>query len=103
MTDDLEMRRGDLKPDLIVDLTDNDEPMDLSAATAVSIIAVRNGTQLFKREATSYSTGMATLEWEVGDTASPGTLTVEVEVIWPGPKPQTIRPNGVVKVLPDLG
>lgn len=99
----LEMRRGDLKPDLVIFLDDDSGPIPVSTAVSASVVAWRDGVLLFKRNAVIAQNGQVTYEWQVGDTATPGTLTVEVEIIWPGNKPQTIRPREVVKVLPDLG
>jgi hypothetical protein len=104
----LELRRGDLMPPLILDLTDEDEDgntilVPTSEATSVSVIARKNGVMLFKRAADGSTDGQAKYEWVAGDTDTPGTLTVEAEIIWAGGKPQTIRPAGVVKILPDLG
>lgn len=99
----LEMRRGDLKPDLVLYLDDDSGPIPVSIAVSASIVAWKNGALLFKRNAVIAEDGQVTYEWQVGDTSTPGTLTVEVEIIWPGNKPQTIRAAGVVKILPDLG
>lgn len=98
----LEMRRGDLKPDLVIDLTDDNGPIPLSTATTVNVVARQNGALLFKRSV-PLEDGVATMEWQVSDTDIAGTILVEVEIVWPGVKPQTVRPDNLVKVLPDLG
>jgi hypothetical protein len=45
------------------------------------------------------------MDWQAPDTAVPGDLYVEVEVTWPGSKPQTFPPDDyeVVEVMQDLG
>lgn len=99
----LEMRRGDLKPDLVVELDDRGVPLPLTSATTIYVIGQRNGVLLFKRSVAPVADGLVRMEWETTDTATPGTIVVEVEVVWPGTKPQTIRSDDVVRVLPDLG
>lgn len=104
MIPNLEMRRGDLKPDLVLDLTDDVLGLvPVTAATSVSIVAQRNGVMLFKRPAVVDADGVVRMEWQVADTSTPGTIVVEAEIIWPGGKPETIRSENVVKILPDLG
>jgi hypothetical protein len=99
----LEMRRGDLKPDLVIHLDDRNGPIPVSTAASASVVVAKNGALLFKRAADISVDGQVTYEWQTNDTATPGTLKVEVEIIWPGSKPETIRASGVVTVLPDLG
>lgn len=103
MTEDLVMRRGDLKPDLVVDLEDRGVVLPLGAATTVYVIASKDGVMAFKRAATIDPDEAVRMEWQAGDTSIPGTFTIEVEAVWPGAKPQTIRTDNRVKVLPDLG
>lgn len=98
-----EIRRGDLKPDLVLDLEDANGPIPVTAAVSATVIASKNGTMLFKRACDISVDGQVTYEWQVGDTATPGTLKVEVEIIWPGNKPQTVRASNTVVVFPDLG
>lgn len=100
---DLEMRRGDLKPDLVIDLEDNGTPLPTAAATSVNVIAARNGTMVFKRAGIVDPDGSVRMEWQESDTATSGTYVIEVEIVWPGTKPQTIRTGNKVRVLPDLG
>jgi hypothetical protein len=102
ITPNLEMRRGDLKPDLVLDVVDKGVLVDFTLATSVKVIGVKNGAVLFSRTATG-DVGVVTMEWQAGDTATPGTITCEVEAMWPGAKPQTFRARNKVVVLPDLG
>jgi hypothetical protein len=100
---DLEMRRGDLKPDLVIDLEDRGVVLPLVAATTVYVIGSKNGVMEFKRIATVDPDQAVRMEWQTSDTSTPGTYVIEVEAVWPGAKPQTIRTDNRVRVLPDLG
>ena len=98
----MKLYRGDLKPDLVITLTDGDQPVDLSAATSVRIIGMRGSTLAFDRTPTSTEGGVVTMEWLPEDTETTGRITVEVEVTWPGAKPQTFRPaSNAVDVVAD--
>lgn len=99
----MKMYRGDLKPDLQVNCTDDGVPVDLTTANSIRIIGMRGGTELFDRTVTGTSGGVVTMEWEAADTSETGRISVEVEVTWPGSKPQTFRPASVVEVVPDFG
>lgn len=95
-------RRGDLKPDLTLDLTGDGEPVDLTVASAIRVIGKRNGVVLFDRPGTGDEFGTVVLPLIAGDTSLPGTTTVEAEVMWPGNKPQTFRSKNAMVVEPDL-
>lgn len=101
LVNDREIRQHDLLPDLVLDVEDRGVLVDFTLATAVKVIGVRNGTVLFNRTATG-GIGTVTMAWQVGDTALPGTITCEIEAMWAGAKPQTIRARNKVRVLPDL-
>lgn len=78
--------------------------VDLTTATSVKVIGVKDGAVLFNRAATSSTAlGVVTMAWQSGDTATSGTIAVEVEVTWPGNKPQTFRPTSLVEVVADYG
>lgn len=97
----MKMYRGDLKPDLVITLMDGDAPIDLSAATSVSVVGVRDGASLFDRAATSAtSAGVVTMAWQAADTNTAGAIEIEVEVVWPGGKTQTFRPRSMVTIAP---
>ena len=99
----MKMYRGDLKPDLTITCTDDEAPVNLTTATAIRVIGVRNGTVVFDRAGTGTAEGVVTMAWQAEDTATAGHIQVEAEVMWPGNKPQTFRPAGVVEIVPDLG
>lgn len=82
----MNIKRGDLKPDLLITCTDADGVVDLSAATTVEVVCRRDGeaTPLFTRPATGAANGLATYVWQAGDTDTVGRLLFEVIVTWPG-------------------
>lgn len=95
------MYRGDLKPDLEITLTDDRTPVNLTTAASIRVIGTRNGTVAFDRAATGNTAGVIVMPWQTGDTSTVGRISVEVEVTWPGAKPQTFRPTSVVDILTD--
>ena len=99
----MRMYRGDLEPDLVVTCYDDTTPVDLTGASSMKIIGSRDGMVLFSRPVTGTAEGLITMSWEAGDTAEVGRIQVEVEVTWPGSRPQTFRPPQVVEVVADLG
>lgn len=48
------------------------------------------------------ATSVVAMQWEAGDTATIGRIDVEVEVMWPGNKPQTFRPATGVTIAEDF-
>lgn len=101
---DMRITRGDLEPDLVVTCYDGTTPVDLTTATAITMVGVLDGSTLFRREvANSGADGVITLPWEAGDTDTAGELALEVEVVWPGNRPQTFPVGDKVVIVPDLG
>jgi hypothetical protein len=99
----LEMRRGDLKPDLVLDILDQGVPVDFTTATAIKVLGWKNGVLFINGTGTSPEPGVVKRLWTAPDTAVPGTITFEVEAMWPGGKPQTFRAKNKVVIYPDLG
>lgn len=106
----MDRKRGDLAPPFIVDLTSNDEPVDLSTATAIKVIGWRDNVLLFSRSVSvptgaEATAGTVTMAWQPTDVDTWADLYVEVEVMWPGSKPQTFPDDGyfVIHVHQDLG
>lgn len=101
MTHTLDLKVGDLKPDLIVDLYDDatGQPVDLSTASAITVRCWRNNILLFERDAAPAMSpedragGIVRTLWQAGDTSEEADLYLEVEVVWPGSKPQTFPPG----------
>jgi hypothetical protein len=110
MTD--KIKRGDLLPQWKVTLFDGEpvagNEVDLSPATGVVIIAKKeDGSVLInRRAATSFNgSGVVTMDWQAADTVAAGVLAFEVEVMWPGAKPQTFPVDDylLTTVYEDLG
>lgn len=101
----LEMKQHDLLPAVTITLTDGATPVDLTGAASIKVIAARYGVPAFTRAVTGSDVGVIVMPWQVGDTAVAGSIDLEVEVTWPGAKPQTFPARGYlrVEILPDLG
>lgn len=97
----MKMYRNDLKPDLELTLTDGTTPVDLTVATSVRVIGIKDGVILINRTVTGTAEGVVTMQWQAADTAKVGRIEVEVEVTWPGSKPQTFRPASAVDIEAD--
>jgi hypothetical protein len=100
------MYTGDLKPDLDVVLSNPDSPVDVSSASNIRIMGRRGDTLLFDRSPdetdTTGDTSVVTMYWVDGDTDTIGRIQIEVEVTWPGLKPQTFRADGGVDIHSDF-
>lgn len=93
-------RRGDLEPPLRIELTDTGNPdLDLTTATSVRVLIARAGTIVVDdttpdvAPAPSPGTWIITHHWQPGQTDTPGIHLTEVEVVWPGVRPQTFPPD----------
>lgn len=100
----------DLKPDLTVRLERQPDPtvstwvpVDLTGAVDIRAIGVdASGNVIFDRSVTGDVNGMVTMLWQEGDTAEIGVIKTEFEVMWPGSKPETFRPDAVYNVVADF-
>lgn len=98
MTD--RIKRGDLLPRWEAILYDGapkagNEITDLANASSIRVLGRKDGVLLVDRSATGTNTsGHVWLDWQTGDTLDVGTIHFEVEVTWPGVKPQTFPPRG---------
>lgn len=107
----MKVYRGDLEPPLVADLYDEDPdtgtrtPLDVTGAASIRILGQVDGEEelRFDRAPTTVDGATVTLEWEDGDTDQVGEVTVEIEVTWPGGRPQTFRVADPVWILADLG
>lgn len=101
----MKMYTGDLKPDLVLTLS-ADSPVDVLSATDIRILGRHDDTLVFDREPNLTTidgdTSVLTMYWQDGDTDNVGRVTVEVEVTWPGLKPQTFRAKGGVDIASDF-
>lgn len=102
----MNIKRGDLEPDLTITCTSNGSAVDLTAATSIQVVVRAEGasTPLFTRTATGNASGVVTMPWTAGDTDTVGRLLVEVLVTWPGSKPQRFPATSYlpVDVVPNL-
>jgi hypothetical protein len=100
------MYTGDLEPDLKVTLSSATEAVDITTASSVRIIGRRGLDIIFDRAPTDTiidgDTSVVTMEWGAGDTDERGRIQIEVEVTWPGTRPQTFRADGGVDILTDF-
>lgn len=109
MTD--KIKKGDLLPQWRVTLYDGEpvagNEVDLSTANGVVIIGVMDGTKIIDRRAASSfnGSGVVTMDWQAADTDTAGIIAFEVEVMWPGAKPQTFPVDDylITTVYEDLG
>lgn len=94
---DLTIKRGDTRPVLGAQLTDNASPLNLTTATAVKMLMRLPAGPSPKVEAactiTNASTGTITYTWQTGDTDTVGLYNVEFEITWNDGGIQTV-PNG---------
>lgn len=86
----MNIKKGDLKPDLVITCTSATGVPDFTTASSVQVVCRREGAAavLFTRTATGTSLGVVTYTWQAGDTASIGRLLFEVLATWPGALPQ---------------
>jgi hypothetical protein len=89
---------GDLEPALTGTVLDGTTPVDLTTATAVMAHIRRSDGTTVSRAVTlgdqTTSPGAWTMAWVTGDLAEAGGYSVEIEVMWPGARPQTFGGAG---------
>jgi hypothetical protein len=101
--------QNDLEPPLSGTCMDYDvpagaapKPVDLSAASLVTAHVRRTDWSVISREVVrGTDVGSWTLPWVVGDLSMPGQFGVQVQVTWPGVRPQTF-PGGSFPVSPKI-
>lgn len=104
--EDLELRRGDTRPALVVTLDDDGAVVDLTNATTVTVVCKPSvaGVPVIRRATTDFTAeGVVTMQWQDGDTDVSCTMKVEFEVIWPDFSKQTFPASNKVQVYRDLG
>lgn len=86
---------GDLEKPLSGVCTDDGTPVDLTTATAVTVHVRRPDATVLTRAATvtTPATGVWSMPWQVGDLSLAGSYWCEVQVTWPGDRPQTFGPS----------
>lgn len=102
----MNLKKGDLKPDLTINCTSGGAVVDLTTASSITVVGRLEGASspLFSRAATGTALGVVTMPWQSGDTATVGRLNIEVIVTWPGTKPQRFPATSYlpVDILPNL-
>ncbi len=98
------LKSGDRAPDLIIDLTSDAGPVDLTEAVSIRILGARDGITTIDRAVYGTDQGQVSMGWQPADTTV-GLTGFEVEVTWPGGKAQTFPNRGLlwVNFAPDLG
>ena len=96
----MRIKRGDKKPDLVIDCTNDGVPVNLTTATSVRVIAKRGLTTVFIDTAPTRDNvnGIVTHAWAGTETDTAGRLMCEVEVTWPSAKLQTFPAFGALPV-----
>lgn len=105
------MKQHDLEPSLEVQLLDGLTPIDLTSATDVLFIMKNRkgikatGSMTIADQTILDNRGLARYDWSLGDTDTSGQYNAEVQVTWPGPRPQTFPADAymLVDVQKDLG
>lgn len=103
MTD--KIKRGDLLPAWTATLTDGTVPVDLTAATSILVKGYKPDGTTISRTVTGDANGVVTMAWQATDTEAVGDFLAEIEVTWPGSKPQTFPADGylVTRIYQDIG
>lgn len=113
MAADFDIKQGDLGPSLEFTCQDATGAAVLIQGYTITFIMRSQKTGVVKVSAlaenlddgTTLLRGKGRYDWQSGDTDTPGLYDCEVQVMFPGSKPQTF-PNGgykVVRVWDDLG
>ena len=94
------MKRGDTYPPLVLVLSDENGPVDLTAANSVTVIVktAASPAMEFVGTVTAPLVGEVTYTWAAADTDTTGDYSVEAEVDWGVDGIQTF-PNAGVETL----
>lgn len=107
----LEMKRGDLEPDLVLTATDAANVADLSGVMSWRVLGKFRGQLVVDGPpdavvvSTDKHSATLTRAWQTGETAFVGEMHIEVEAMWPGGRPQTFPAEDyeAVRFNADLG
>lgn len=84
---------NDLEPPLSGTVKDGAKGVDLTSATSVTAHIQKPNGVVFSRPVTRLdqvlTRGSWTMAWQTGDLNVPGRYSAEIEVVWPGVRPQT--------------
>lgn len=102
------IKRHDLEPPLVIDV--GGATGDFAGVQSWKVIGKRGSVVVFtdtdpEVEIVSPTAAVVTHRWATGETATAGTIQIEVEALWPSGRPQTFPPDdyNIVKISPDLG
>ena len=96
--------QNDLEAPLTGTCTSAGTAANLTGVTAMVVHVLRPDRTVISRSVlpgATLATGAWSLTWQAGDLAVIGEHTVEVEVMWPGSRPQTF-PGGRFTVQPEI-
>lgn len=106
-------KRGDLEPDLVIDLVASPTTVNLSTVTSWKVLGrMRGETALLINAANTPAVdptdkwkAVVTHQWVSPQTAAAGLLLVEVEATWPDGHKQTFPTSGYIqiRISEDLG
>lgn len=102
----MKIKRGDNRPGATITCRNGTVPVDLTTATQLRLLGSLDGSLVINRAVTGNANGEVVIDaWESADTATAGTLQVEVEATWGDGTVQTFPGAGYleVEVVPDLG
>ena len=100
----MRIKQGDDVPSLVITLTNNTDPVDLTSATAVRVVGMQGTTQVIDDDAPSLgdpTDGVVTHTWVEGETDTVGRIWVNVVVTFADGATQTFPPYGSLAV--DIG
>lgn len=106
-------KRGDLEPDLVIDVVASPTSTDLNLVESWKILGRRRGSAILVIDAVPTVDvdpvdewkAVVTYPWAVEDTAVAGLLLIEIEATWPGGLKQTFPTSGYIqiRIAEDLG
>lgn len=100
------IKQHDNYPPLVLTLTDQNGPINLSTATTVKLI-LKSGTTTITGNTviTTPTSGVVTYNWAAGNTDVVGQYDGEVEITWNTGKVETVPNDSYfsITVMPDLG
>lgn len=97
-------KAGDTAPALRIELTDGDPPVPVDLTTATEIRLRTSGAVVLDKVVTGDANGLIVYQWQPGDTAKDGKVSLEVRVTAADGRVQTFPPDGylTVHIQPNL-
>ena len=94
------LKRGDQLPDLVIQVSSELGPVDVSDASRVRVLGQRHGQIVIDRDAQGSSDGVVTMPWELSDVGV-GVIGFEVEVTWTGTSLAQDPPGSGLYAIPE--